>query len=142
MSRKSDSQPSISPIRIATRHPAVICGMPVCYDAYGGIISAKDGIRAIRRWLGWKIEAVAECCGVSTGTVRLWEHYGGQGLAVPAYALLALMLAMEKEEAHRLATRPAEHWQEPKAHKRTSKQWRRKKAVKDKAKSEPTENPA
>lgn len=141
MSRRSDSQPSICPIRIAIRHPGVIHGMPVCHDAYGGIVSAKDGIRAIRRWLGWKIEAVAECCGVSPGTVRLWEHYGGQGLAVPSYALLALMLAMEREEVHRLATRPAESWGEPKAHRRTNKQWRRKKPARDKAKSEPTENP-
>lgn len=105
MKRNPDSQPSVCPVHIAIRHPAVRHGMPICHDAHGKLMSAKDGIRAIRRWLSWKVESVAECCGVSVGTVRLWEHKGKQGLPVPAYALIALMLAVEQEESERIATR-------------------------------------
>lgn len=81
------------PIVITFQHEASKFGMPVFLDAEGVVIDFSDGVKIVRRQLGYSTTELASLCGVSRRTVEGWEQ--GRPLTAAALNVMQSLLGQE-----------------------------------------------
>jgi DNA-binding XRE family transcriptional regulator len=80
-------------LRLAPDHPQSSYGIPVFVDRGNNPLDYADGVRMLRRMMGWSVEELGERCGVSPRTVQGWE----QGRNISGESLHAIKAILNLE---------------------------------------------
>jgi len=79
-------------IHLTTDHAASSYGRPVFVDEEDGLLEDAEGVRRLRREIGWSRAQMGEEMGVSSRTVEGWEQ--GRPISGPAIRLLRQLKAV------------------------------------------------
>ena len=78
-------------MKLTTNHSQSSYNIPIFVDADNNPMDYADGVRELRRLMGWKnVAHLAEHCGVSPRTVEGWEQ--GRMPSPAALKLMSLLL--------------------------------------------------